>query len=122
MDSRAALRRSCAFAELRCVLRPGGELRWYEHVLSVKPAPRLSQRAVGRAFSPRAFGGCRTARGTLATIETAGFGIDDQHRIRGNLVPVAFGVGRHAIGRACRSGSSPPAGSGASAGSGAVEP
>ena len=104
------------------MLRPGGELRWYEHVLSGKPAPRLSQRAVGRAFSPRAFGGCRTARGTLATIETAGFGVEDQRCIRGNLVPVAFRVGTKAIGRACRSGSSPPAGAAASAGCGAVEP
>jgi hypothetical protein len=122
MDSRAALRRPCAFAELRRVLRPGGDLRLYERVLSGKPAPRLSQRAVGRAFSPRAFGGCRTARETLASIETAGFEIEDQHRIRGNPVPVAFRVGTHTIGRACRSGSSPSAESGASAGCGAVEP
>jgi hypothetical protein len=45
-----------------------------------------------------------------------------EHGIRGNPVPVAFRVGAHAIGRACRSGSLPSAESGASADCGAVEP
>ena len=46
-----------ALAEMRRVLRPGGELRFYEHVLSDRRALALSQRAVDRVFWPRAFWG-----------------------------------------------------------------
>ena len=62
-----------ALAELRRVLRLGGELlRFYEHVRSDRPVLALSQRAVDWAFWPRAFGGCHTARDTPAAIQAAG--------------------------------------------------
>lgn len=92
-----------ALAELRRVLRPGGELRYYEHVRSDRPLVALSQRAVDRTFWPRAFGGCHTARDTTAAIEAAGFELEDQRRMWVNPVPVAFPVASHAIGRARRS-------------------
>jgi ubiquinone/menaquinone biosynthesis C-methylase UbiE len=91
-----------ALAELWRVLRPSGELRFYEHVLSDRPALALSQRAVDRAFWPRAFGGCHTARDTPAAIEAAGFELEDQRRMWVNPVPIAFPVASHAIGRARR--------------------
>jgi ubiquinone/menaquinone biosynthesis C-methylase UbiE len=91
-----------ALAEMRRVLRPGGELRFYEHVLSDRPALALSQRAVDRVFWPRAFGGCHTARDTPAAIAAAGFEVEDQRRMWVNPVPIAFPVGSHAIGRARR--------------------
>jgi len=91
-----------ALAEMRRVLRPGGELRFYEHVLSNRPALALSQRAVDRVFWPRAFGGCHTARDTPAAIAAAGFEVEDQRRMWVNPVPIAFPVGSHAIGRARR--------------------
>ncbi len=91
-----------ALSELRRVLRPGGELRFYEHVLSKRPALALSQRAVDRVFWPRAFGGCHTARDTTAEIAAAGFEIEDQRHMWVNPVPIAFPVASHAIGRACR--------------------
>jgi ubiquinone/menaquinone biosynthesis C-methylase UbiE len=91
-----------ALAELRRVLRPGGELLFYEHVLSGRRALALSQRLVDRAFWPRAFGGCHTARDTPAAIEAAGFEIEDQRRMWVNPVPIAFPVATHAIGRARR--------------------
>jgi ubiquinone/menaquinone biosynthesis C-methylase UbiE len=92
-----------ALAELRRVLRPGGELRYYEHVRSDRPLVALSQRAVDRTFWPRAFGGCHTARDTTAAIEAAGFELEAQRRMWVNPVPVAFPVASHAIGRARRS-------------------
>ena len=92
-----------ALAELRRVLRPGGELlRFYEHVRSDRPVLALSQRAVDWAFWPRAFGGCHTARDTPAAIQAAGFEVEDQRRMWVNPVPIAFPVAPHAIGRAHR--------------------
>lgn len=91
-----------ALAELRRVLRPGGELRFYEHVRSGRTAVALSQRAVDRLFWPRAFGGCHTARDTVAAIATAGFDVEDHRSMWVNPVPIAFPVATHAIGRARR--------------------
>jgi ubiquinone/menaquinone biosynthesis C-methylase UbiE len=91
-----------ALAELRRVLRPGGELRFYEHVRSDRTAVALSQRAVDALFWPRAFGGCHTARNTPAAISTAGFEIEDQRSMFVNPLPIAFPVATHAIGRARR--------------------
>jgi ubiquinone/menaquinone biosynthesis C-methylase UbiE len=91
-----------ALAELWRVLRPGSELRFYEHVLSKRPAVALSQRAVDKAFWPRAFGGCHTARDTPAAIAAAGFEVEQQREMWVNPVPIAFPVASHAIGRARR--------------------
>jgi ubiquinone/menaquinone biosynthesis C-methylase UbiE len=91
-----------ALAELRRVLRRGGELRFYEHVRSDRPVLALSQRAVDRVFWPRAFGGCHTARDTPSAIEAAGFEVEDQRRMWVNPLPIAFPVAPHAIGRAHR--------------------
>lgn len=91
-----------ALAELRRVLRPGGELRFYEHVRSEQPVVALSQRAVDRLFWPRAFGGCHTARDTSAAIVEAGFAVEEQRRMWVNPLPVTFPVATHAIGRARR--------------------
>jgi SAM-dependent methyltransferase len=91
-----------ALAELRRVLRRGGELRFYEHVRSDRPVLALSQRAVDRVFWPRAFGGCHTARDTPFAIEAAGFEVEDQRRMWVNPLPIAFPVAPHAIGRARR--------------------
>ncbi len=91
-----------ALAELRRVLRPGGELRYYEHVLSDRAVVARSQHALDRTFWPRAFGGCHTARDTPSAIAEAGFEVEDQRRMWVNPVPIAFPVAPHAIGRARR--------------------
>ncbi|WP_151484965.1 class I SAM-dependent methyltransferase [Streptomyces albicerus] len=63
-----------ALAEIARVLRPGGELRFYEHVRSPRPwAGRLED-----AITPlwrRAGGGCHPNRDTEAAIQAAGFAI-----------------------------------------------
>lgn len=68
-----------ALAEFRRVLRPGGELRFYEHVRSRRPAFARYQAAVDLVW-PRLMGGCRTSRETLAAIERGGFRVE---RVRG---------------------------------------
>ncbi|MFG2769603.1 class I SAM-dependent methyltransferase [Streptomyces sp. NPDC048350] len=62
-----------ALAELHRVLRPGGELRFFEHGLAPTPGMARTQRALDRTVWPRLFGGCHTARDPLAAIEAAGF-------------------------------------------------
>jgi ubiquinone/menaquinone biosynthesis C-methylase UbiE len=64
---------SAALHELRRVLKPGGELRFWEHVRSGNVAFRGVQRAVDRLFWTKALGGCETTRDTLAAIDAAGF-------------------------------------------------
>jgi ubiquinone/menaquinone biosynthesis C-methylase UbiE len=91
-----------ALAEIRRVLRPSGELRFYEHVLSDRPALALSQRTVDRTFWPHLFGGCHTARDTPSAITDAGFDIYEHRRMWVGPAPIAFPVATHAIGRARR--------------------
>ncbi|MBT2442413.1 class I SAM-dependent methyltransferase [Streptomyces sp. ISL-36] len=62
-----------ALAELHRVLRPGGELRFFEHGLAPGRGMARTQRVLDRTVWPRLFGGCHTARAPLAAIEAAGF-------------------------------------------------
>jgi ubiquinone/menaquinone biosynthesis C-methylase UbiE len=74
---------SAALSEFRRVLRPGGELRFYEHVRSRRPAFARWQRRVNPLWA-RMFGGCHADRDTLAAIERAGFRFE---RFRGFPYP-----------------------------------
>ena len=65
-----------ALAELRRVLVPGGELRFWEHVRSPSAAFGAVQRAADTLFWTRALGGCRTTRDTAAAIAAAGFELE----------------------------------------------
>ena len=67
---------AAALAELRRVLKPGGGLRFWEHVRSRNPAFRAVQRAGDALFWTKALGGCRTTRDTEAAIRDAGFEIE----------------------------------------------
>jgi SAM-dependent methyltransferase len=64
---------AAALGELRRVLRPGGELRFWEHVRSGNAVFRGLQRATDAVFWTRALGGCETTRDTAAAIAAAGF-------------------------------------------------
>jgi ubiquinone/menaquinone biosynthesis C-methylase UbiE len=74
---------AAALAEFRRVLRPGGELRFYEHVRSRRPGFARYQDAAALVW-PRLMGGCQPNRDTLATIERGGFQIE---RCRGFPFP-----------------------------------
>jgi ubiquinone/menaquinone biosynthesis C-methylase UbiE len=66
-----------ALSELRRVLKPGGELRFLEHVRSERPRKARFQDRLDRSgIWPRVGGGCHCARDTLAAIEAAGFQIE----------------------------------------------
>lgn len=71
-----------ALAEMRRVLRPGGELRFYEHVVAHRALPACLQRVADATFWPRLAGGCHLARDTLAAIERAGFEVERSDRFR----------------------------------------
>src|SRR4051812_48644536 len=53
-----------ALAEFRRVIRPGGELRFYEHVVAERPVPARLQRFADATFWPRVGGGCHMSRDT----------------------------------------------------------
>lgn len=61
-----------ALAELRRVVRPAGELRFVEHVLSLRPAAGAWQRRLAPAWR-RLAGGCRLDQDTVALIEASGW-------------------------------------------------
>jgi ubiquinone/menaquinone biosynthesis C-methylase UbiE len=70
-----------ALAELHRVIRPGGELRFYEHVISDRPGLARVQRVAERTgFWPLVGGGCHPARDTATAIEAAGFRIESCRR------------------------------------------
>lgn len=65
-----------ALTEIRRVLRPGGELRFYEHVLASDARLARIQRLVDPIWT-RFAGGCRLTRNTLEAIRAAGFEVDE---------------------------------------------
>jgi ubiquinone/menaquinone biosynthesis C-methylase UbiE len=65
-----------ALAELFRVIRPGGELRFYEHVVAHEKWESRFQRLADATFWPHVAGGCHLARDTTSAIERAGFVIE----------------------------------------------
>jgi SAM-dependent methyltransferase len=67
---------AAALAELRRVLRPASELRFFEHVRGPTARKARVQHAFDRSgVWPRVAGGCHCARDTGAVITAAGFAI-----------------------------------------------
>ncbi|MFF1921127.1 class I SAM-dependent methyltransferase [Streptomyces sp. NPDC058221] len=90
-----------SLAEIRRVLRPGGELRFFEHVRAEGRAMAATQRVLDRTFWPLLAGGCHTSRDALTAIEAAGFVVETHRRVRipesGVRLPTSdcvLGVGR----------------------------
>ena len=91
-----------ALAEIHRALRPGGELRFYEHVSARSARLARAQRIADRTFWPRVAGGCHASRDTTAAIRSAGFEVQDVRRFPFKPCALAFLTAPHVIGRASR--------------------
>jgi ubiquinone/menaquinone biosynthesis C-methylase UbiE len=70
---------AAALGELHRVVRAGGELRFYEHVIGSSKRLSVLQRSLAPGLS-KLFGGCRADRDTGRAIEEAGFRIERNRR------------------------------------------
>lgn len=93
---------SSALREFQRVLRPGGQLRFLEHVRADTRGLARIQRVLDATLWPRLVGGCHVGRDTARAIEQAGFSIDrcDEFLFPDARTPSSF----HILGTAFRSG------------------
>ena len=92
---------AAALAELGRVLRPGGELRFYEHVRGEGAAFAHLQRAADLVW-PHVAGGCHTHRDTPRAIQSAGFAVETCRRFPFRPCSVLAPIAPHVLGRARR--------------------
>ena len=71
-----------ALREMYRVLRPGGQLRFFEHVRADRPALAHVQSVLDATVWPTLCGGCHVSRDTAAAIRNAGFTIERLDRFR----------------------------------------
>ena len=83
------------------MIRPGGELRFYEHVRAHDATPR-AQPGPDDRWWPRFFGGCHPNRDTPAAIEAAGFDIERCDRFSFRPFVLLKAIEPHVIGVARR--------------------
>jgi ubiquinone/menaquinone biosynthesis C-methylase UbiE len=94
---------STALGELRRVLRPGGQLRFLEHVRSDSPRKAKVQTTFDRSgIWPRVGGGCHCSRDTVTAIRTAGFEIGETRSL--SFGPSWMLTNPHQLGTAARPG------------------
>lgn len=91
-----------ALTETARVLKPGGQLRFLEHVAAEGGALHRIQRAVDATFWPHIAGGCHTGRDTAAAITAAGLTIERLDRFHVPEGRVAFPTSPHIRGTATR--------------------
>lgn len=87
--------------QLHSLVRPGGQLRYLEHVASRGVMGRM-QRLVDATLWPRLFGNCHTHRDTERSIVDAGFEVDISRRELTMPVWLPWPVSELLLGRAYR--------------------
>ena len=90
-----------ALAELLRVLRPGGELRFYEHVRAQGRRFAAVQRALDVVW-PHLGGGCHSSRDTVQAIADAGFAVEGVRRFVFRPCLLAAPTSPHVLGIARR--------------------
>ena len=95
-DQHAALR------ELHRVLRPGGQLRFFEHVRAETAGLQRFQHVLDSTIWPSLMGGCHTGRDTHAAIERAAFSIERLERLQVPDAQLPIPTAPHIIGTASR--------------------
>ncbi|NDL58955.1 class I SAM-dependent methyltransferase [Phytoactinopolyspora mesophila] len=91
-----------AMAELFRVIRPGGQLRFYEHVRATSPRLSRVQRAMDATVWPSISGGCHAHRDTGTAIAEAGFIIEQMDSLRVPDTRLSPPTSPHIIGVATR--------------------
>ncbi len=88
-----------ALREIQRVLRPGGELRFYEHVLATNS--RLARfQSLADPIWTRFAGGCRLTRNTFGAIQAAEFVVDEYEQFQFQPCFLAKLASPHILGRA----------------------
>jgi ubiquinone/menaquinone biosynthesis C-methylase UbiE len=93
-----------ALAEIRRVLRPGGELRFFEHVRADTPGLARVQRLLDATVGPTLGGGDHAHRDTRTAIEDAGFTIKDLEALRIPETRIPVPTSPHILGTATKDG------------------
>ncbi len=88
--------------ELFRVIRPGGELRFYEHVRAATPRLSRVQAVADALFWPRVAGGFHSARDTRSAMEQASFVVERCREFAFHPAPLPFFVAPHILGIARR--------------------
>jgi ubiquinone/menaquinone biosynthesis C-methylase UbiE len=91
-----------ALKEIRRVLRPGGTLRFFEHVQADSPGMRRVQRVLDATIWPHVAGGCHTGRDTAMAITAAGFDLTDLDSFDFPESRIPLPIQTHILGTAVR--------------------
>lgn len=92
-----------ALAEIARVVRPGGQLRFFEHVRAATSGRRRVQRSLDiTGIAPLLGGGCHYGRDTRAAIERAGFTFDRIDQLTSADTGIPFPAAPQIIGSATR--------------------
>jgi SAM-dependent methyltransferase len=91
-----------ALREMHRVLRPGGELRFMEHVLAESAGCRRIQHFADATCWPVCFGGCHVSRDAVGAITAAGFSVRDLVRYELPDTRIPWPAAPHARGVAIR--------------------